>query len=67
MDYAANIQNISIWGEKNNTAKEKKILRAQVPVAYRPDTYQIRPFSYSSYILLIYFLYHLYKKYMRSI
>ena len=67
MDYAANIQNFFNTGRKKAAPAKEKLLRSQVPVAHRPDTCQIRPFSYSSYILLIYFLYHLYKKYMRSI
>ena len=31
------------------------------------EPYQIRPFLYRSYIVLIYFLYAVYKKYMRTI
>jgi len=42
------IYNFFQYREKKNNTRKKKT-GAQVPVAHRPDTCQIRPFSYSSY------------------
>ena len=51
----------------NKVLNSKLLIIIPDPLRTPPDTHPIRPFSYSSYILLIYFLYHLYKKYMRTI